>query len=168
MQHFFVRRLFIILIALAVAACGFQLRGLADLSFENLYIQGNKLTISKDLNSSLKTNGVKIVSDPEKADFMLELMNESTEKRILSLSGGAGVVREFELFYRVNFRMREPSNELWGPVQTIEARRDFSYSDDQILAKSYEEAMLYDNMRQDAVREMMRRLVAQKPSKATK
>jgi outer membrane lipopolysaccharide assembly protein LptE/RlpB len=32
-----------------------------------------------------------------------------------------------------------------------------------LLAKSYEEAQLYEDMRRDAVREILRRLVAQKP-----
>jgi LPS-assembly lipoprotein len=73
-------------------------------------------------------------------------------------------VREFVLFYRIKFRVRDTSSELWGPEQLIEARRDFSYLDTELLAKSYEEAMLYEDMRRDATRELMRRLVAQKPN----
>jgi len=96
-------------------------------------------------------------------------MSEATEKKILSLSGKVGVVREFELNYRVNFRLRDPSSELWGEVQTVSGRRDFSYDDSEILAKSFEEQRLYQDMRDDAVRELMRRLIVQKPKKvATK
>ncbi|NBO11158.1 MAG: DNA polymerase III subunit delta, partial [Methylophilaceae bacterium] len=56
------------------------------------------------------------------------MMNEGTEKRILSL-GGTGAVREFELFYRVSFRIKEASDELWGPVQMFEGRRDFTHEE---------------------------------------
>jgi LPS-assembly lipoprotein len=89
-------------------------------------------------------------------------MSEGNEERILSLSG-TGVVREYELFYRVNFRLREPASETWGPVQVVENRRDFTYDDTQLLAKQYEQQRLYEDMRTDAVRELMRRLVVQKP-----
>jgi len=159
-------RLVVLLLALSLAACGFGLRGIADLAFKTLYIQGGNLSITKDLKKSLKVNGVTIVNDQEKADLMLELISESTEKKILSLSGRVGVVREFELIYKVNFRLRDPSSELWGEVQTVTGRRDFSYDDSEILAKSFEEQRLYQDMRDDAVREVMRRLIVQKPKKA--
>ena len=104
-----------------------------------------------------------MVTDQQKADLMLELMSETSEQKILSLSGG-GKVREFELIYRVNFRLRDPSSELWGQMQTVEGRRDFSYDDSQLLAKQFEEARLFEDIKTDAVREIMRRLVVQKPA----
>ena len=161
MQIKIARQLTVLLFASFLVACGFHMRGTADLAFSKMYIKGTA-SISKDLIRSLKTNGVTIVKDPEDAELMLELMSDGVEKRILSL-GGTGSVREFELFYRVKFRLREASNPLWGAEQIIENRRDFSYLDTELLAKSYEETMLYDDMRRDATRELMRRLVAQKP-----
>jgi len=150
---------------LAFTACGFQMRGVADLSFSKLYIQGPNISIAKDLKKLLKVNGVTVVSQPEQAELMLDLMSEDNEKRILSLSGG-GLVREYELFYRVNFRLRDPGSEVWGQTQRIEERRDFSYDDSQLLAKQFEEARLIDDMKNDAIRELMRLLVVQKPRKA--
>jgi LPS-assembly lipoprotein len=148
--------------AIALTACGFQMRGVANLSFSKLYIQGPTLTITKDLVKLLKVNGVTIVTDPKKAELMLEMMSETNEKRILSLSGG-GLVREYELFYHLNFRLRDPSSEVWGETLRIEERRDFSYDDSQLLAKQFEEASLIQDMKTDAIRELMRLLVVQKP-----
>lgn len=163
MKTFRFMQVWMVILTLSLAACGFELRGLADLSFKTLYIQGPQLTISKALNKSLKVNGITVVDKPEKADLLMEMISDGTEKRILSLSGGTGTVREYELFYRAQYRLRDPSTPLWGEVQTIEGRRDFSYTDAELLAKQYEEQYLYEDMRQDAVREIMRRLVAQKP-----
>ncbi len=157
----------IMLLTLALSACGFQLRGVTDLAFKTLYIQGGKLTISRDLTRSLKTNGVQVVEHAEDAELLLELLSESNQKRILSLSGG-GLVREFELIYLLNFRVREASNPTWGPVQTIRGRRDFSYSDNALLGKAEEEARLNADMRNDAIRELMRRLTAIKPASSQK
>jgi LPS-assembly lipoprotein len=156
------RRIFVLMMTIPLMACGFHLRGLADLSFDKIHINNQSLSISRDLNVSLKSNGVKVVKEPEEAQILVDMMNEGTEKRILSL-GGTGTVREFELFYRVSFRVKDASDELWGPPQMVEGRRDFSYLDTELLAKSYEEAQLYEDMRSDAVREILRRLVAQKP-----
>ncbi len=153
----------LILLMLALSACGFQLRGMADLSFKNLYIQGGTLSISRDLKQTFKANGVQVVDKAEDAELLLELLNETNEKRILSLSGG-GLVREYELNYRVNFRTRGPADPTWGMVQNVQARRDFSYDDEYLLGKAEEEARLNSDMRNDAIREILRRLTATKPT----
>lgn len=152
----------IMLLALALAACGFQLRGAADLSFKNLYIQGSKLSISRDLERTFKTNDVQVVDKADDAELLLELLSESNQKRIQSLSGG-GLVREFELIYLLNFRVRYANSPTWSQVQTIRGRRDFSYSDNALLGKAEEEARLNSDMRNDAIRELLRRLTSIKP-----
>ncbi len=152
-----------ILFTLMLSACGFQLRGTADLAFKNVYIQGGKLSINRDLERTLKNNGVQIATKSEDAELLVEMVSERSQKRIMSLSGG-GLVREFELIYLLNFRIREASNPIWGPVQTIRNRRDFSYNDNALLGKAEEEDRLNADMRQDAIREMLRRLTAIKPA----
>lgn len=153
----------LLLVSLMVSACGFELRGVADLSFKTIYIQGPKLTVTRDLERMLKVNGIKLAEKSEDAELMLELMSESNQKRILSLSGG-GLVREFELIYLLNYRVRDAKNPLWDQVQTIRGRRDFSYNDNALLGKAEEEARLIADMRNDAIREIMRRLSAYKPA----
>jgi LPS-assembly lipoprotein len=161
-------RFFTVLTLLALTACGFQLRGVANLSFKTLYIEGAKLSISRELKQSLKNNDIKIVETLESAEVVMELMSESNQKRILSL-GGTGKVSEYELNYEVNFRMREASNPLWNKVQSVKVRRDFSYDDQLSLGKAEEEARINNDMRSDAVREIVRRLSAFKTgSKAAK
>ena len=144
---------------LGLTACGFHLRGHADLSFSTIYIQGANSQIGKTLQRSLKGNGVETVLTPEAAEKHLELSGEQTVKNILSLSGG-GKVREYELLYRVTIRIRDGIDSLWGAPQIIELRRDYSYDDTQILAKEGEETRLFNDMRSDASREIMRRLSA--------
>ena len=157
---------FLLLTSIAsLVSCGFHLRGSTNLSFKSLSIQGSTLTISKSLNQSLISNGVAIlpvstspdVNDADNSDLMLELIGEENEKRILSLSG-KGVVNEFELYYRVHYRTKVAGDAIWSPVQTIEARRDFSYSDANLLAKQGEEKRLNENMQADVLSNLMRRL----------
>ena len=145
--------------SLLLSACGFQLRGLAQLSFHNIYIQGSTLSMSKELKKSLETNGVKVVTDSEDAELMLELLSEETDKRILSI-GGDGKVSEYALSYQVSFRTRAATNPLWGEVQTVQTSRNFSYNDANLLGKADEEVMLISDMHKDAMRELLRRLTA--------
>lgn len=153
----------ILLLVLFLSACGFHLRGSADLSFKQLFIQGSTLSISRDLKHNLKANGIQLTDSTENAELLLELVNEAYEKRILSLSGG-GLVREYELNYKVNFRTRMPDSPTWSEVQTVQTRRDFSYDDKVLLGKAEEETRLNADMRNDAVREILRRLTAIKPA----
>lgn len=156
-------RLLVVFALLALTACGFQLRGIANLSFKTLYIEGPKLTITRELQQSIKNNSIVIVDDINEAEVVLNLMGESNQKRILSL-GGTGTVREYELNYEVNFRVREASNPIWNKLQSIKIRRDYSYNDKLLLGKSDEETRINNDMRSDAVREIVRRLSAFKPS----
>jgi LPS-assembly lipoprotein len=152
--------LFALLIA-SLVGCGFHLRGVADVSFHSIFIQGSTLTISKNLKKALNTNNIKVLDSAEGAEMQLEMIGEESEKRILSLSGN-GVVTEFELYYRVHYRTKPASAALWSQGQTIEARRDFSYSDANLLAKQNEEKQLNDNMQSDVISGLMRRLSALK------
>ena len=145
--------------SLLLSACGFQLRGLAQLSFHNIFIQGSTLSMSKELKKSLETNGVKVVTNSEDAELMLELLSEETDKRILSI-GGDGKVSEYALSYQVSFRTRAATNPLWGEVQTVQTSRNFSYNDANLLGKADEEVMLISDMHKDAMRELLRRLTA--------
>ena len=149
--------------SLLLSACGFQLRGVTQLSFKNLNIQGSTLSISRDLKHALKTNGIQLIEKSEGAELLVEMQGETYEKRILSLSGG-GLVREFELNYRVTFRTREAMKPTWSSVQTVQTRRDLTYDDRVLLSKAEEEQMLISDMHKDAVREVLRRLSAIKPS----
>lgn len=151
------RTLFLTCLLASLVACGFHLRGSADVAFSSVFIQGNPLTISKNLVKSLNTNGVKVLPSAEGAELLLETLGEESEKRILSI-GGQGTVNEFELFYRVHYRTKRAGEELWSSTQTVEARRDFTYSDASLLAKQGEEKRLNESMQQDVLSNLMRRL----------
>lgn len=148
---------FLLLLISSLISCGFQLRGATDVSFSNIFIQGNTLVINKKLVKSLNTNGVKVLPTADGAELLLEMVGEESEKRILSLAG-TGTVNEFELFYRVHYRTKRVDDALWSQTQTVESRRDFTYDDANLLAKQGEEKRLNENMQQDVLSNLMRRL----------
>jgi LPS-assembly lipoprotein len=155
------RALLFVVITVSLISCGFHLRGTSDIAFNSIFVQGNTLVISKHLKKSLTTNGVKVQENAEGAELLLEMVGEESEKRILSLAG-KGTVNEFELYYRVHYRTKAADAPTWSPVQTVEARRDFTYSDANLLAKQGEEKRLNESMQQDVLSGLIRRLSALK------
>ena len=155
---------FILLAAtLLVAACGFPLRGTATLPFSTLYVQAAPTSqFATQVRRAVRAgSGTRIADRPEQAEVILQILHELQEKQILSLSGG-GRVSEYQLRFRVSFRLTDSKNREHIPASEIVLRRDYSYSDDQTLAKEFDEAQLYRDMRNDAVSQLVRRLQAAK------
>ena len=142
-----------------LAACGFQLRGTASLPFETLYISspaGNP--IGTDLRRFVKAGTTtRIVDDPKNAAAILEVISAVNEKQIMSVSGG-GRVREFDLRYRVSFRLIDAKGAELIPANEIALRRILPFTDAQVVAKEGEEAMLVREMQSDAAAQILRRL----------
>lgn len=158
------RCLAVLFLAASLAGCGFHLRGEAVMPFESIYVQA---PAASPLTTQLKravTSGsqAQVLDQPGKADVILHITAEWQEKDILTLSGG-GRVSEFQLRYRVSFRLTDNKNarEYIAPSEIV-LRRSLTYSDQEALSKQAEEALLYRDMRQDAVQQMMRRLQAAK------
>ena len=143
----------------ALAGCGFHLRGTADLRFKSLYINAPSSSLFGNQLKRVIASGssTQIVDDPKQADASFQLLDERREKEILSLSS-AGRVREFQLRYRVRYRIIDQKQRELVPASEILLRRDFSFNDQEALSKESEETFLYRDMQTDAVQQLLRRL----------
>jgi LPS-assembly lipoprotein len=158
-------RNFLFLVCLALAGCAFHLRGTANVPFETLYLPGATGGIALDLKRNIQAGTrAKVVDDIKKADAVMQFTEETRAKEILSLTG-TGRVREYQLRYRVGFRVHDGKGGDYVPQTTIQLTRDISFNDSAILAKEAEEGLLYRDMQTDMVQQIMRRLAAaQKPA----
>ena len=151
-------------VALLLAGCGFQLRGVADVPFESLYLPNATSGIALDLkrNIQIGTNA-KVVDDAAKAQAVMQFTEEAKQKEVLSLTG-TGKVREFQLRYRVGFRVHDGKGHDFVPQSTLDLTREVTYNDADVLAKESEEQLLFRDMQGDMVQQIMRRLSsAQRP-----
>jgi LPS-assembly lipoprotein len=151
----------LLLVALVIlAGCGFKLRGTAAVPFETLYIPGSSGGIALDLKRNIQAGtDARVVDDPKQADAILEFSEEAREKDILSLTG-TGRVREFQLRYRVGWRVHDGRGGIYVPQSTIQLTRDVTFNDAEVLAKEAEEQLLFRDMQTDMVQQIMRRLAA--------
>src|SRR5262245_31903570 len=147
---------------LALAGCGFHLRGTAQVPFSTLYVPNPTTGLALDLKRGIVAGtNAKVVDDAKSADAVLAFIEEAREKEILSLTG-AGRVREFQLRYRVRFRVHDGKGGNFVPPATIQLTRDVTFNDAQILAKEAEEQLLFRDMQSDMVQQIVRRLAAAK------
>jgi len=129
-----IHKKFITLLTLVIiTSCGFHLRGMTEISFKTVSIEGKDLSFTKNLKKTLTSNKVAIVLPT-----------------ILSLSG-QGLVREFEIFYRIRYRIKTPDSETWSQENILESRRDFTYSDSNVIGKEEEERQLNESMRIETI-----------------
>ena len=158
------RTVLLLLAALVLSACGFQLRGSYSLPFDTVYIT---LPTTSELHAMLKrsiqaSTKTRVIDSPKEAQAILSIISDVPAKNILSLDT-SGRVREFQLLRTVTFRVHDPAGRDWLPLAQIALRRDISFSDTQVLAKEAEEALLWRDMQGDLAQQMLRRLSAARP-----
>ncbi|WP_301102447.1 LPS assembly lipoprotein LptE [Propionivibrio sp.] len=147
-----------------VAGCGFQLRGSYALPYESIFIAGPDYSLivaglKRAIRSSGSTRLAETAGDAQ-ATFLPTV--DAKEPIILSLSS-AGRVREKRLRYRYGYRIVDDKGRDLVLPGTVELSRDLTYADSDVLAKTQEEDLLWRDMENDLVQQLMRRLAAVKP-----
>jgi len=162
MDRLLIVALFAALFAAGLAGCGFKLRGQQDFPFETLSVpQVSPLGVELRRNIAAASERTTVTQQVTGADAVLTVLAEQQEKVILSLNT-QGRVREFQLRYRVAYRVSSPKGLDYVPPISVVLTRDITFND-QVLAKETEEAQLYAEMRSDMVQAIIRRLARAKP-----
>ena len=155
-----------LILAAAVAGCGFQLRGTltSNLPYATLYIA---LPENSDVRIWMQryikaTGQTRIVDRAGDAEAVFEQLQDTRVKTILSVNA-QGRVREYRLQLDYRFRVvNAKGQELVGPNE-INLSRDITYDDSTVLAKDLEEGLLWRDMSNDLVNQIIRRLSIIKP-----
>lgn len=160
------RGLFVLMMATLVAGCGFQLRGSTPetrLAFESLYLDAPVGTpLERDLRTIIRAGNTPLAEDAKSAPVTLRVLSQLQEKKVLTLNA-QGKVREFSLTYRVRFEVADAENRKLLQPPEIALQSILPYSEEQALAKEQEERMTFEDMRRDAVAQIMRQLARVKP-----
>ena len=149
--------------AMALAACGFKLRGSRELPFATIFLSaGTNNALSAELARNIRIGtSTKVVQDRSQAAAVLDILGESREQDILSLNA-QGRAREYTLRYKLSFKVSDGKGREFIPATQIAVQRDISYNESEVLAKESEEALLYRDMQTDLVQQILRRLAAVK------
>lgn len=144
-----------------LTACGFHLRGDVSLPYQTIYfgLPGNSVLGAKLKLNIMSGKGTRVVDVEKEAEAIFRQVLERREKLILSVNN-QGRVREFQLRLTYVFRLMDQKGRDLSPVHEIVMVRDVSFNDSAILAKEQEELLLWEDMQQDLVQQVLRRLQA--------
>ena len=158
------RNAFLISLVGVLGACGFQLRGSYALPYESIYIAGADYSlIVAGLKRAIRASGsTRLADSTQDAQATFLPTNELREPVILSLSS-SGRVREKRLRYIYSYRIIDQKGRDLVLPGTVQLNRDLTYADSDALAKTQEEDLLWRDMENDLVQQLMRRLAAAKP-----
>ncbi len=143
--------------SLLLAACGFQLRSATVLptEMERTYIatDSRHSLFYRSLRSSLLANGVDLVDSPLEATAVFNVLDDDTGRRVLSVSA-TNIPREYEVYYRVLYRLDSGDKLLMAPQEQI-LTRDYTYDVTLVLGKEKEEQLLREAIVDDLVRVLL-------------
>ena len=152
--------------ALALGGCGFALKGSYVLGFDTVYVNNNQpSSVSRALQRELVSAGAKVIADapagPQARAVVLGVILDQRERTVVGQTS-SGQVRELELRYRFRFNLSTPTGRRLIEDQEILLLRSITFSETEVLSKSAEEQLMYTNMQNDVVQQVMRRLAAVK------
>jgi len=151
----------LLLLILALTACGFQLRGEARLpeamKQTELVVADDTSPFVRELERLLIANGVRLVEDGSEASARLRITSERMRREALTIAGDARV-REFVLIFEVAVSVIDAEGQVLMAEETLRLTRDYSFDEQQILAATREEEFLRADLRQSMAARVLRRL----------
>ncbi len=161
------RNLAVTLMLVLLSACGFKLRGQAQLPPElaHTYIRDSRpvgappTQLALALKRALETNGVVITSEPESATATIVILSTQNHRRTIA-TGSEGQVREYELRYEVDYEVSLADKTKLIPKDTLIISRDALYDEARVLGRAAGEELLIRDMVADVTYSIIRRLQA--------
>ncbi|RLK51341.1 LPS-assembly lipoprotein [Alkalispirillum mobile] len=161
-----VRLGFILLLALLLTACGWQLRGVgggaAGLDGTAVYVDGSPARdLRQALAEGLANSGADEVESLADADLVLRIVGDSRDRRSLAVDRQIQA-REYELRYRLEFELENAEGDRLMDRNQITTVRGYRVDRDDPVGTDRREDELLLDLRRDAVRLMLLQVAANK------
>lgn len=161
MSHYLPNALLLFLSALLLSGCGFQLRGSLPTLPEvmtDTYLQGDRNSrVYQESASAIQSSGGRLVEQRTSASAVLILHDERFARRNLS-SDTRGRVNAYEHRLQLVFSLADNQGEMLAERQQVEILREQRIDPDNVLAADQEQEILRQEMRRQAIAQMLRRL----------
>ena len=154
------------LILLALAGCGFQLRGQAQLPPEMrvTYVQSHSGlsppgSISRKLPLLLANNGVTITRNPAQATATLTILREGSSRRVVA-ADRLDIERQYVIAYDVTYQVTLANGQTLISPEAFNANRTVLFDENRVLGFEAAQESLVDSMAEDLSWQIVRRLQA--------
>jgi LPS-assembly lipoprotein len=143
-----------------LCGCGFRLAGSeplpAILARPYLSVKDPYTDFAREFEHQLKSSGALVQAVRQDSTATIEVTKDLVEQRTLAVSA-RNIPTDYELIYTVTFAVHGPDEQLLAP-QTISLSKDYSFQENELLAKEHEADILRAQMARDLVAIAMRRL----------
>lgn len=148
-------------LSVMLAGCGFHLRGASVLPAEMVRTElrgaAPEGPLGIEIAQVLNNAGGALVGPGEGGTAVLHIVNEHFDRRVASV-GAAGKASEYELRYTLSAVLRTPEGDNIAPEQAVSVMRTYGFDPANVLGASNEEEFLREEMRRQAVRQLLRQL----------
>jgi len=145
---------------LALAGCGFHLRGALEIpaGLTPLYIQAATASpVMQAIKDQLVGSTVPLALTPDKAKLTLRILGEGRSSRVVA-TDTTGKVLAYELHYLVSYEAVAADGKVRIPKQKLDLVRTFDNPDVEVLGKQLEEVQIYQEFAVDAADRILMRL----------
>jgi LPS-assembly lipoprotein len=105
---------------------------------------------------------VQLVDNAADAQAILDFMGQNRYREVIALNT-KGEAREYELTLKLTFRVASPDGDEYFPATTFTASREITYNEEDYNSRDAEEALLYNEMQEELIIQLLNRLSTIKP-----
>ncbi len=149
------------LLLLLLTSCGFHLRGMCNmprwLNNTSIIVQNANRDLGPLLSDQLKTWNIQVCPDAATASYWLIIEEDHFQQQISSISSST-TPRQYQLIYTVKFKLQQAKGKDIIPDSQVVVSRQITINSDRILGSSNEEEHTKNDLRRDAVNQIIERL----------
>lgn len=156
-------RLGLLVLMSSLAACGFRLRGEANLppalQRVHVHIVDPFSPLRRDLEAALARSGAKV--EDKSGDGVAEItLTQVSLAPVVRSVGATAFVNEFSMVYHVELAIADGDGKSLLPLEVIEHSRDFTFDQSQAIGTNVEQDEIKKEMERDMVQTLMRKVEA--------
>lgn len=166
-----IRACSILIISACLSSCGFKLQGTSQAlppQLQQVYVNSSNAphsAIGPDLTVALESNNVVCASDPNQAQFTLNILQDKQTSNQIG-SGASQETRKYELSYTIVFTLLNQAGVvIYGPTTVISTNIHYVYSG-QVWGNNQEENTLYQSLRRNVIQKILFNLSSDDVKKA--
>jgi LPS-assembly lipoprotein len=154
-----IRSALLLVLAAAISACGFHLRGNIPLddNIKNMFVSAPDGPFKDQLEKVLTTSGARLSATEAGADVLLVVTKAETSRSVGTLDE-LGKANSYNLKFKVNYSLNDPAGANIRPSSRLAETRQYNFDPERVIESEAEEAELQESMEQDIALRIVRQL----------
>ncbi|MBL4672401.1 MAG: hypothetical protein JKX81_09090 [Arenicella sp.] len=156
-----IRSALLLVLAAAISACGFHLRGNIPLNenIKNMFVSAPDGPFKDQLESVLTTSGARLSANDAGADVLLVVTKAVTSRSVGTLDE-RGKANSYNLKFKVKYSLNDRAGVNIRPSSTLVETRQYNFDPERVIESEAEEAELQESMEQDISLRIVRQLAS--------